>query len=143
MHQNVLITMRYYFATYIRYYVGCYRCMSCCIHLGLNQYFIPFLLFSLHFRFDYALKLSEIEQLKRDHEIDLSLLDSPQSNWKTMLDKERKSRNKMLKTMTTLEKRFAKQKADLERESRRKTEESEKNITELKSQNESLRKKIE
>ncbi len=95
------------------------------------------------FRFDYALKLSEIEQLKRDHEVDLSLLDSPQSNWKAMLDKERKSRSKILKTMTTLEKRFAKQKADMEREHRRKTEESEKSAAELKSNNESLRKKLE
>lgn len=97
----------------------------------------------MNFRFDYALKLSEIEQLKRDHEVDLSLLDSPQSNWKAMLDKERKSRSKMVKTMTTLEKRFAKQKADLERDSRRKSEESDKTVSELKSQNESLRKKIE
>lgn len=60
-----------------------------------------------------------------------------------MLDKERKSRAKMMKTMTTLEKRFNKQKADLDRESRRKAEESDKSIAELKSQNESLRKKIE
>lgn len=97
----------------------------------------------MNFRFDYALKLSEIEQLKRDHEVDLSLLDSPQSNWKAMLDKERKSRSKIMKTMTTLEKRFAKQKADMEREHRRKTEESEKSASELKSNNESLRKKIE
>lgn len=48
-----------------------------------------------------------------------------------------------MKTMTTLEKRFAKQKADMEREHRRKTEDSEKSASELKSNNESLRKKIE
>lgn len=34
------------------------------------------------FRFDYALKLSEMEQIKRDHEADMSLLDAPQSTWK-------------------------------------------------------------
>jgi len=99
----------------------------------------------LHFfcRFDYTMKLSEIEQLKRDHEVDLSLLDAPQSNWKAMMDKERKSRSKILKTMTTLEKRFVKQKSDMEKEHRRKTEESQKFISDLKIQNESLRKKIE
>jgi len=97
----------------------------------------------IYFRFDHALKLSEIEQLKRDHEVDLSLLDAPQANWKSLLDKERKARAKLLKTMTTLEKKFAKQKSDMEKEHRRKSEDSQKLISELKSQSDSLRKKIE
>lgn len=95
------------------------------------------------FRFDYALKLSEVEQLKRDHETDLSLLDAPQSTWKAMLEKERKSKAKMLKAMTTMEKKYTKQKADLEKELRRKTEDSQKLVAELKAQNESLKKKLE
>lgn len=94
-------------------------------------------------RFDYTLKLSEIEQLKRDHEVDLSLLDSPQSTWKAMLDKERKSKTKILKTMTTLEKRFAKQKSEMEKDQRRKVDDAHKLISELKSHNESLKKKLE
>lgn len=109
--------------------------MNWILNLCYNIYFF--------YRFDYTLKLSEIEQLKRDHEVDLSLLDSPQSNWKAMMDKERKSRSKILKTMSTLEKRFVKQKSDMEKEHRRKTEESQKLISDLKTQNESLRKKIE
>jgi hypothetical protein len=60
-----------------------------------------------------------------------------------MLDKERKSRGKILKTMTTLEKKFAKQKAEMEKEHKKKSEESQKIISELKSHNDSLRKKIE
>jgi len=89
------------------------------------------------------LKLSEIEQQKRDHEVDLSLLDASQSSWKTMMDKVRKERNKIVKTMTTLEKRYTKQKTEMERDHRKKTEESQKMINELKTQNESLKKKLE
>ncbi len=81
--------------------------------------------------------------MKLDHEADLSLLDSPQSTWKAMLDKERKSKTKILKAMTNLEKRFSKQKAEIDKDTRRKVEESHKLICDLKTQNDSLKKKLE
>lgn len=56
-----------------------------------------------------------------------------------MLDKERKSKTKLLKTMTTLEKRFAKHKSEMEK----KAEESQKLISELRNQNDSVKKKLE